>query len=53
MADSALETVSPPFMTFRFEVVLDLNEPLPGVPSTRVARNGFTTFIQPSCHFLL
>ena len=33
MADSALETVSPPFMTFRFEVVLDLNEPLPGVPS--------------------
>ena len=24
MADSALETVSPPFMTFRFEVVLEV-----------------------------
>ena len=27
--------------------------PLPGVPSTRLARNGFTTFTPPLFHFLL
>ncbi len=31
MASPALETVEPPFVTFRFEVVMDLAEPPPGL----------------------
>ena len=31
MANPAFETVDPPFMTFRFEVVLDIPNPPPGV----------------------
>ena len=34
-----------------FTTAYDL--PLPGVPSTMDARNGFTTLIYPSFHFFL
>ena len=34
-----------------FTTAYDL--PLPGVPSTMEARNGFTTLINPSFHFFL